>query len=338
MLFMNKLKRYIEEVIGETIHPVPVRGNQLGKLPLYLTEGYRFFDTNLLGRDLLLVLPKMVDEISILQLSKHNEILRNNMEKPVVFVFDYIEAFNRKRLIEKHLNFIVPEKQLFIPELFVDLRESYNRPKTQREQEKLLPTAQFILLYYILDKYDRYGFENFSFKELANKIGYTPMAISKAVENLKSHGLIEVSGTKEKQIHFTTERGELWGIATQHEFLSSPVVKKIFVDELPQQAVLKCNTSALPEYTDMNPSRQQFYAIEKTAFYALQRNSELQNLNEYEGKYCLELWKYNPIPLVENIDNEMEVVDPLSLYLSLKDDNDERIEMALDQIIETYIW
>jgi hypothetical protein len=31
-------------------------------------------------------------------------------------------------------------------------------------------------------------------------------------------------------------------------------------------------------------------------------------------------------------------VDPLSLYLSLKDNPDERIEMALEQIINKYIW
>lgn len=335
---MNKLKRYIEEVIGETIHPVPVRGGQLGKLPLYLTEGYRFFDANLLGRDLLLVLPKVADEISILQFSKHQEILRHNVEKPVVFVFDYIEAFNRKRLIEKHLNFIVPDKQFFIPELFVDLRESYNRPKTQREQEKLLPTAQFILLYHLLHRYDTNSIENYAFKDLAKKLGYTPMAISKAVDNLKNHDLISVEGSKEKHIVFDRERIELWHMVNNENLLIDPVLRRVYVDELPRQAVLKANTSALPEYTDMNPSRQPFYAIEKTAFYALQRNNELTQLNEYEGEYCLELWKYNPIPLMEGLDLDWSVVDPLSLYLSLKDERDERIEMALDQIIEKYIW
>lgn len=339
MLFMNKLKQYIEEIIGETIHPVPVRGSQLGKLPLYITEGYRFFDANLLERDLLLVFPKMVDEISILQLSKHNELLRNTVEKPVVFVFDYIEAFNRKRLIEKHLNFIVPDKQLFIPELFVDLRESYSRPKTQREQEKLLPTAQFILLYHLLHRYDNNSIEHYAFKDLAKKLGYTPMAISKAVDNLKNHDLISVEGSKEKHIVFDRKRTDLWHIVNNEKvLLTSPVLRRVYVDELPRPAVLKANTAALPEYTDMNPSRQQFYAIEKTAFYALQRNNELVNLNEYEGEYCLELWKYNPIPLMEGLNLDRSVVDPLSLYLSLKDEHDERIEMALDQIIQKYIW
>jgi hypothetical protein len=335
---MNKLKKYIEEVIGEVILPNPIRVNQLGSLPLYLTENYKFYDAILLGKSLILAQQKVFDEISIHQLSKHQELLRKNIEKPVVFVFENIEAYNRKRLIEKHINFIVPGKQLFIPELFVDLRESFNRTKTHREQDKLLPTAQFLFVFHLLYKYNRNNLEQYYLKELANIMGYTPMAISKAVDNLKIHGLIEVNGTKEKQIQFVRNNMELWAEANHKNLLSSPVVRRVFVDELPKQALFKSNMSALPEYSDMNPSRQEYYAIEKTAFYALQRNNELVNLNEYEGRYCIELWKYNPIPLVKEMNVDKKVVDPLSLFLSLKDEQDERIEMALEQIIENYIY
>ena len=102
--------------------------------------------------------------------------------------------------------------------------------------------------------------------------------------------------------------------------------------------MLKANASALPEYTDLNPSQQQYFAIEKTVFYGLQKNNTLRNPNENEGKYALEIWKYDPITLVNELHNDIAVVDPLSLYLSLKDSHDERIEMGLDQIIEKYIW
>ena len=68
-----------------------------------------------------------------------------------------------------------------------------------------------------------------------------------------------------------------------------------------------------------------------------QKNNGLINANNREGKYAIEVWKYNPKTLVEDVFNENSVVDPLSLYLSLKDNQDERIEMALEQIIEKYI-
>ena len=113
----------------------------------------------------------------------------------------------------------------------------------------------------------------------------------------------------------------------------------MYVDEKPKDLfLLQSNTSALPKYTDLNPSRQEYYAIEKNVFYSLQKSKALVNPNAYEGRYALEVWKYNPLALVDKLPNDGIVVDPLSLYLSMQDNRDERIEMALDQIIENFIW
>ncbi len=70
----------------------------------------------------------------------------------------------------------------------------------------------------------------------------------------------------------------------------------------------------------------------------MQKSNVLANLNVYVGWFALEFWKYNPLTLVDELPNERAVVDPLSLYLSVKDSRDERIEMALDQILEKFIW
>ena len=86
----------------------------------------------------------------------------------------------------------------------------------------------------------------------------------------------------------------------------------------------------------MNPSKQQFFAIGKNQYYKLEKENKLKGLNQFEGKYCLEIWKYDPNLLMQNIAKEA-VVDPLSLYISFTDNQDERIEMALEQIIKRYI-
>ncbi len=70
----------------------------------------------------------------------------------------------------------------------------------------------------------------------------------------------------------------------------------------------------------------------------MQKNNTLVKANKYEGQYCLEIWKYNPQTLLGELSNHKDVVDPLSLYLSLKESQDERIEMALEQIKKQFIW
>ena len=202
-----------------------------------------------------------------------------------------------------------------------------------------MPSAQFLLIYHIIHRYEKWKIEEHSFKEIAEYRGYSAMAVTKAVENLNYCELIEITGAKEKMIRFKLERHELWNDAIHRNLLIDTVIKRVYIDEKPNDIfLLLTNASALPEYTDMNPSRQLYYAIEKNIFYGLLKSNLFRNLNEHEGKYCLEIWKYNPERLVAEMPNDSAVVDPLSLYLSLKNSHDERIEMAMEQIIEKFIW
>jgi DNA-binding MarR family transcriptional regulator len=329
---MEQLRKYLFTLLGNEITIDIVNKDELATLPYHITNAFYFHTTRLYGKKLLLLKIKNTD-FQIGQIKKQLDQITKVFKEPVVLVTDTMHPMNKKRLIENGIQFIVPEKQLFLPGLLVDLKEDLPRRGYLRRTEKLTPSAQFILLYQILHRYEK--LERFTFKELAKKLGYTAMGVTKAIAVLEQLELCKVEGKKEKYIHFNERLNELWEAAKP--YLINPVLKTVFVDELPKTTVLQSNVMALTEYTNMAPGNQKYYAIEKTNFYALQKNNELVNPNEYEGKYCLEVWKYNPNTLAENVTEECNV-DPLSLFLSLKDQQDERIEMALDQIIEKFIW
>jgi len=335
---MKQLRQYIYETLGTEIQPEPIAKEQLNKMPLYINETYNLFDLVLFNQNLLLAEQKQVNNFSISQTEKHFDFLKNTFSKKVVFILAEITAINRKRLIEKGINFIVPNKQIYLPELLLDLRESFSNPKTKRKTEKLLPSAQFLLIYHILHRNDGWQIEEHSFKEIAKKTGYTAMAITNAVENLKYHEIIEIKGEKEKFIRFINDRHEIWDNAVRRDLLINPVLKQVFADNKTNVFMLQSNASALSEYSDMNPSKQKFYAMEKNKFYGLEKINLLSSTNYYEGEYCFEIWKYNPETLVGNQPNNAQVVDPLSLYLSLRESKDERIEMALEQLINKVEW
>lgn len=336
---MKQAIQYINETLGTNAVAIPIQKEGLGKLPMFINEAYKLHNTVLLNRELLLVELRNNEELSILQTEKHLQLIKTAFEKKVVLVIENLATYNRKRLIEKGINFIVAGKQLFIPELLIDLKENYTNPRARQKKEKLLPSAQFLLIYHIIHRNEKWKLEEHSFKEIAQQLDYTPMAITNAVDNLKYHDIVDVQGEKEKYIRFRLERDELWRTVEQQNLLVNPVLKTVFVDEMPKDVfMLQTNVSAMPEYSNLNPSKQQYYAIEKTVFYGLQKSNVLINPNDYEGPCALEVWKYNPLTLVAELPNDMQVVDPLSLYLSLKYSQDERIEMALEQIIEKYIW
>lgn len=331
--------RYIQKTLGIQLTATPIAKNYLDRLPMYIHETYKLYKTELFNTKIILAELKNEEELSIQQTERQVRQIRKILNQMVVVVLENVPAYNRKRLIEKGINFIVPGKQLYLPELLMDLRETYTHPKAKQKNEKLLPSAQFLLIYHIIHRNQHWKLEEHPFKEIAQKLAYTPMAITNAIENLKYHQLVEVQGEKEKFIRFQYNRHELWYAAMEQNLLVNPVFKTVFVDEKPKDLILlRSNASALPEYTDLNPGRQEYFAMEKTVFYDLQKSNALINSNDYEGEYALEVWKYNPLTLVDELPNDMAVVDPLSLYLSVKDSRNERIEMALEKILEKIIW
>jgi DNA-binding transcriptional regulator YhcF (GntR family) len=333
---MKILIAYIKDVVGLEAEIQPLAKETMDKLPMYLTEGYKWHKLVLAGRPCILAQMKEANVFGIAQMEKHFEQVRAVMQLPIIAIFDKLEAYNRKRLIEKRIAFIVPNKQLYMPEFLIDLREYGIADK--KKQPTLTPLAQQLSLIYILDKQNDSQLENLTFKELANLLGTNPMGITRAVENLKYHELIEVTGEKEKYIRFIFDRQQMWFNAEQRNILINPVLKRVYVDEKPRGIfIIHSNDSALPEYSDINPTRQEFFAIEKNMFYALQKSNALINANKYEGAYCIEVWKYNPETVVNQRFNNTRIVDPLSLYLCYKDNQDERIEMAMEQIIEKFI-
>ncbi len=131
-----------------------------------------------------------------------------------------------------------------------------------------------------------------SFKRLAEKLQYTQMAISKAIENLLSFELCEVNDSrKEKMLEFHLPIHTLWEKALP--YLVTPVLKTVYVDEHLTPFEVHCNVGALAEYTDINFPRQEYYAIERNIYYGLHNQGLLVNENGKEGRYCLEVWKIN---------------------------------------------
>jgi hypothetical protein len=329
---MKHVLKYLSEVLGINATVNPIAKSNQEQLPMYITETFKLYNINLFNKELVFAELTNDEGMSILQIEKQLQQIHKQLNKTVVVVLETIKSYNRKRLIEKKINFIVPGKQMFLPDLMIDFRESY--PRDNAIKEKLLPSAQMLIIYQLLSSDLGWKIQEYSFKAIAQKFDYTPMAITKAIENIKSHRLIDVIGEKEKFIRFRYDKKALWEKIKNENLFVTPVIKTVFVDEIPRGlTLLKSNTNALSTFSDLNPSNQVFYAIEKDDFYRLKKNNDLVNPNPIEGEYALEIWKYKPVNFV----SDMTVVDPLSLFLSMQNNNDERIELALDQMLKRYI-
>lgn len=326
---MEDFKEYIRRVTGEEIDIYPPSDQIISDLPLYIKHTYMFHYVSLQNHQILLLSVRDEEVFNVKQFKSQIDIINDVFgDRIVVLLIKKLSSARRKKLIEKKINFVVPGKQLFIPQIMIELRESFHSSNINKEN--LIPSAQLILLAHLLNR--NAEIEQKNFKQLSEKFQYSTMAISKAVSNLKELGICDIQGGREKHLRFDRNLSELWEKA--YPFLISPIHKKVYVDNKPESNYfLFSNETALAEYSNMAASRQIYLAVDRNTYYGLLKQNEFANLNDYEGNFCIEVWKYNPILLATN-----NCIDPLSLYLCLKDVSDERIEAELNGIIKQYIW
>lgn len=106
----------------------------------------------------------------------------------------------------------------------------------------------------------------------------------------------------------------------------------IFQQRLRQeQSVIIAGLSALSHFSDLNEPLLPVFAIGPTQWKALKK-SGIEEIPSSEGALIeLEIWHYNP-----NLFAKDGLVDLFSLYLSLKESKNERIEAALEKIMEKF--
>ena len=324
--------KYVEEYIKKTIGIDAVIENAdralTGKLPLYLTEGNRFYLLKMLNKTLVLVYVKDEQELPTAgQAEKWMEIIRDATQFTPVLLINHVPSLLRTRYIERKINFIVPFKQLFLHDLWINLSEETDKKKVVKE--KLIPAAQLLLLYYLLENKD---WSSFTFKRIGVEMGVNSMTVTRAVESLEAHNLCRVAGSRPKYVEFETNKRELWEQAIP--LLKSPVIKEVYVDSMHGLKIM-AGESALAECTNINPPRIACYAINVLKYRDLEKAKMLENENFFDGKFKLQVWYYKENWYEEN---NIKMVDPLSLYLSLKDSKDERIQMELEHLINNIKW
>ena len=243
-------------------------------------------------------------------------------DMPVVFLLSDLDYTDRNRLIDQDVYFIVSGKYVFLPNLLILTRDT-----KVIQGELLSPAAQWLVLAYLQGHMQN----NQTAENITAASPYQYVSITLAMRLLESLNLcrIELDKDKRKHIMFDDDKHALYEAA--QPYLINPVRERLYCDEVVNAEQYKqAGISALSHFSALNPEEMQTIAIPATQWRAQQKDGFI-GANPYEGKYCVEIWKYEPIP----IDNKY--VDKLSLALSFQNDHDPRVEKEVKLMIEQ-IW
>lgn len=325
----ERLTGRLETYLTEILHLQGKAGKWTGEknLPLFLREQYAFYRLRLLNRDTVLMLPKGKEELTPATVAQHMRKVRDKGVEDPVLVTEAVTSLHRKRLIEQQIPFIVPGNQLYLPMLGMDLREHFRSLRAAKPG--FSPATQVL----VLDALYHPRQEVDTPTAAAGRLGYSVMTLTRAFDELEQAGLGEhtVKG-KERRLAFPDKPLHLWESALP--FLKKPVNKfRYTASRLPAGTGFKAGLSALSEYSQLSPPETESVAVDAEAYRGLMKTALLEAHHPGPGAQCIELWAYPPARF-----GKKGIADPLSVYLSLKHEEDERIQQALRELLRGMKW
>ena len=323
------VRAYLKDALGIDTPTTPWSG--AATLPYFLVDAFDLNALTMLGRTVLLAIDKRADRPGLATIRAQIDRIREGSGLPVLYATGALASYERKRLIEQKVPFVVPGNQLYLPDLGVDLREYFRKPAAQPQSE-ISPAAQAMLIAVLLGKPWRGEWEP---AEVLGRLGYTAMTASRAAREVVAAGIVSAKAVGRVR-RLKTERTarETW----EHIklLLRSPVKRRVWVLPTPDLDVREfrlAGLSALAQQSMLAEPAWLTYAL-SPARWKLASQQGVKMVPEREpGALQLELWNYSPA-LVPGT----ALVDPLSLMLSLQSDTDDRMQQALAELEEQLPW
>lgn len=332
---IKKLGLYIEMVTGASFH-AQAAPDALQPLPAYMGSLYAPFVADILDHTCLLLLHKGREPPTPAETVGQFRLASRHSKDDVVFVFEEMPAFVRQRLVRYRVPFVVPERQMYLPNLAADFREKSVADAGNRRGEiaYLSGPAQLLLLYHIQHLQVSGGR---SLREWARLLGYSPITASRIASELQETRLCEVKQLgRMTNLDLGEDHKAIWQKALP--FLRSPVRERIHARLADAEASRwpKAGMTALSEITMLGSDDRPVVAMATSEYArALVEGRLTETPSADEESTIVERWRYRPALLCGE---GARTVDPLSLYLSLRDDPDERVQAALKELLEAMQW
>lgn len=240
-----------------------------------------------------------------------------------IFILDSAPTYDRRRLMEKDVYFVMSGKYAYLP-MLVALERTSARPMPR----KLSAAAQYILLYHL-------QIEDIGGKPIgaiASLMPYSLESVSLGLTCLADLGLCEKAAIDaySRTVRFAKSGRQLWDAA--EKYMTSPVTRRY-----------SCDTSGIGALTVNAP--QTDYGNERRTIMTAQEFRRLREAGvemlpyESEGDTVIEVWKYPP---VRRKVETSPVADPLSIALTLREEKNPELREAADKAIRNFfgesIW
>ena len=321
---------YLQEVLGIEASGLRPRA-RTSEFPYFLQDAFQFSELEILGQQVILAIGRDEAKQSLSEVRTWLDKVKALTDQPVVYVINALASYDRRRLIEQKVPFIVPGNQLYLPDLGLDLREYFRRPAPAMEAA-LSPSAQAMLITALLRQPWQSDWQPSS---IADALGYTPMTTSRVLKELTAAGLASAYTVgRSRWLRLDLPPEQTWELAKPA--LRSPVRRTVWVavDGIgAHQPSRVAGLSALARYSMLTEPKWPVYALTAAAWKAATEAGVRELPEPVADAQEWQVWSYSPALMPD-----ATTVDPLSLILSLQENADDRIQIALDELKGQLPW
>ena len=314
---------YLQSVFGAGIKVEPYVFP--ADVPFYIRDGY---SARILswGKNECLAVKPFDKSARLSALKKHIQTIAALCGRLCVLELDGVTAAQRRNLLESRIPFISDSRQIYLPFWGCVFSERFK--KEIIAADVMPPSVQLVFLYlYYLGRGEPRLRMNLT--QTAIALGVSKTSCTRAFEDLTEAGLFEQE-TIGKCKRLIPAMSYTKMLAKAFQRLRSPIEKTIYANSIPPGipyqygGILALSRISM---TAAGPLDGAIAVSRKNA--ALFPKETLVSRRDFEdiGGKTVEVWRYDPAKLASG-----ELVDEISLLLSLNADPDERVQRALDDI------
>jgi len=318
---LERLKKCLILMFGVDPGLVPVKPAK--GLPALYPALFRMWLGTVREMPCLFAYARSANHLTPAQIERYMTVLSEHFHVPAVYVGERLAPHEPERLVSRGVPFLVPGKQMFLP--FAGTLLKQTRQHRRIEHDYLGTCAQLI----VLGVLQNYLAAPVRIMDVVSRLGVSRSTAISALFELERFGLGMKEKTNGKEIgfHFIPSGKELWDEA--QPFLRNPCKRTVGLETLPDDRALPlAGVDALAEETMLNATKSKCFAMSLSEF----RKSDIRTVSAATADCHLQLWLYRPLVF------EPGRIDMLSLYLTLKNDPDERVQIALNKRMEEIRW
>ena len=316
---ITKTINFIQMVFGTVPITEPFKG--VDSVPFIIKGNYTFYKMLLNDAPFLLMVDGHKMVLAPSEIQKHLQLVHEHTGLVTVFVTDAMPSWQRNRLIERKIQFIVPGKQLFLPSAGVVLSDK--KESQPVEYRRLSNCAQEILLTVLNGFVERQFLQG----EFYSLFSCSRQTFYKALSELEYFALLTKENRgKSKVLRFPPIDSTYFERAVP--YLENPVKKTVGIDksDIAPELMFESGMTLLSRRTMIAEQNQEERAISVTQFNKIKNQLTFRPIED--SPIALQIWSRKPLL------PQCQEIDDVSLYLTLKNHSDERVQMALDELKE----